>query len=133
MGELESYDQRELSQPIITDDYDAANAGDAYKDDASTHGYGQSSDSDIEDVNNPSIEDEIPRQIYTGNVDDDKNPYFNLWSKMYQNSNTWARNSDGSILVAVAYMLIDKDWWRKVIREFAIQEGFCLRRIKNEK
>ena len=98
MGELESYDQRELSQPIITDDYDAANAGDAYKDDASTHGYGQSSDSDIEDVNNPSVDVEIPRHMHTGNADDGGSPYFNLWSKMYQNGNMWPRNPYGSIL-----------------------------------
>ena len=30
-------------------------------------------------------------------------------------------------------MFIDKDRWSNVIREFAIQEDFCLQRIKNEK
>ena len=45
----------------------------------------------------------------------------------------WARNPDGSISVAIGDMFIDKYQRSNVIREFAIQEGFCLQRIKNEK
>ncbi|KAJ8432620.1 hypothetical protein Cgig2_032901 [Carnegiea gigantea] len=91
--------------------YDDANVGDADEDDASTERCDESGASDLEDVNNPAVEDEIPRQLNTGNVNDDGNPYFNLWSKMYQNSNMWATNPNGSISVTVGDMFIDKDQW----------------------
>ena len=61
------------------------------------------------------------------------NPTTNLWSKIYQNGRMWARNSDGSISIAVGDMFVDKAQWSEVLREFAIQEGFATQKIKNEK
>ncbi|KAJ8432613.1 hypothetical protein Cgig2_032894 [Carnegiea gigantea] len=78
LGGLQSYDLRGLSQPIAIDAYDDANVGDVDEDDASTKRCDEYGASDLEDVNNPAVEDEIPRQLDTGNVDDDGNPYFNL-------------------------------------------------------
>jgi len=84
---LQSYDLIELSQPTTIDSYDDANIGDVDEDDASIEKCDESGASDLEDVNNLVVDDENPRQLDTGNVDDDGNPYFNLWSKMYQNGN----------------------------------------------
>ncbi|KAJ8422473.1 hypothetical protein Cgig2_016075 [Carnegiea gigantea] len=102
---------RDHSPSTTIDAYDDANVGDADEDDASTERCDEFGASDLEDVNNPAVEDEIPRQLNTGNVNDDGNPYFNLWSKMYQNGNMWATNPNGSISVTVGDMFIDKDQW----------------------
>jgi len=50
-----------LSQSTTTDDYDDANVGDVDEDDASTERCDESGDSDLEDANNPIVEDKIPR------------------------------------------------------------------------
>ena len=46
--------------------------------------------------------------------------------------NTLARNPNGSMSLVVEDMFTDKDQSTKMIREFPIEEGFCLQRIRNE-
>jgi len=46
------------------------------------------------------------------------------------NGSMWAKNLDGTISIGVGDCSLTKNQWSKVIREYAIQEGFCLQRIK---
>jgi len=123
---LESYDLRGLSQPTTCDEYEAGNVGGSEDDVVSF-------DNEDEAVNNPPLDEEIPTHIDLTNVDDDGNPTCNLWSKIYQNSRMWARNTDSSVSITIGDMFVDKDQWSEVLREFAIQEGFATQKIKNEK
>ena len=108
LGRLESHDLRELSLPITT--YEEYEVGDVVHSEEEHHSTGDEigfSEDDV--VNSLSLEDEIPRHIDTFNVDDDGNRTFNLWIKIYQNSNMWVRNPDGSISIGVGDMFTDKD------------------------
>ena len=69
----------------------------------------QESDSDVDDWRQPELEDDISRLIFTCEVDVHRNPPKNIWTKNYLNGNTWVRNSNGSISVAVGHMFINKD------------------------
>jgi len=57
----------------------------------------------------------------------------NIWTKIYLNGNMWARNSHGTILIATGDMFVDKDHWRKVIRDYTSQEGIVLQTLRNDK
>jgi len=51
---------------------------------------------------------------------------------MHRNGQTWSRNREYKILVAVGDTFVDKSHWSEVIRDYALQEYFSLRRIKND-
>jgi len=43
-----------------------------------------------------------------------------------------ARNKDEKISLSLGDMFMDKDQWSQVIKEYVIQEGISLRKIKND-
>ena len=52
---------------------------------------------------------------------------------MYRNGQTWSRNRERKISMAMGDTLIDKNHSNEVIRDYDIQEGFSLGRIQNDK
>lgn len=93
----------------------------------------QDIDSDGDGTENADLEDEVPRLIDTSGHDDNGNPIENVWTKIYLNGNMWARNSNGTISISVGDMFVDKGHWSKVIRDYAIQKGIALQRVKNDR
>jgi len=81
LGGLESYGSRGLSQPTTYDEYKGGNVDKSEDDVASTEDESEFSGDEV--VNNPSLEDEIPRHIDPTNVDDDGNPTSNIWVEIY--------------------------------------------------
>ncbi|KAJ8444478.1 hypothetical protein Cgig2_024042 [Carnegiea gigantea] len=69
--------------------------------------------SDADDLLNVDLENEIPGHIDADAEDKDGNSIENVWNKMYQNGNMWARNSDGKVSIAEGDMFVDKDQWSK--------------------
>jgi len=98
---------RGLSQPTTYVESKPGDVGDSEDEYPSTDDDSRCGEDDV--VDNLSLDDEIPRQIDTVDVDDDGNPTFNLMNKIYQDRSMWARNLDGSISIGVGDMPIDKD------------------------
>ena len=45
----------------------------------------------------------------------------------------WPRNLDEKISINVGDMCVDKEQWSQIIREFTIQGGFSLKKIRNDR
>ncbi|KAJ8432318.1 hypothetical protein Cgig2_027438 [Carnegiea gigantea] len=73
-------------------------------------------------------EDDIPSDIEVGDVDDDGMPTLSIWNKVYQNGSIRVRDLDRNVSIKARICFVDKDQWAKVIREYAIQEGACLKK-----
>jgi len=61
---------------------------------------GRNDGSDTDKLLNVDLEDEIPTHINADAGDDDGKLPKNVWNKMYQNGNMWARNSYGKVSIA---------------------------------
>ncbi|KAJ8425921.1 hypothetical protein Cgig2_028808 [Carnegiea gigantea] len=108
LGGPESHDLMVLSQPIVFAEYKVRNVGDSEDKYPSTNVDSRCNEDDV--VSNPSLEDEIPWQIDTVDVDDDGNPTFSLWNKIYQNGSMWTSYSwDVSELVAISKQNLTMD------------------------
>ncbi|KAJ8426704.1 hypothetical protein Cgig2_020691 [Carnegiea gigantea] len=83
-------------------------------------------DSDIDQFLHPTLQDDIPKHI---GVDDDGS----MWNKVYQNGSMWIRDLNGKVSIKPGDIFLDKEQWVKVLRDYTIQEGICLKKVKNDK
>ncbi|KAJ8423236.1 hypothetical protein Cgig2_013488 [Carnegiea gigantea] len=91
-------------------------------------------DIEYEDLILVSVDENLSMlQVDAFTVDDDGNVVRNVFSKMYQTGGMWARNKDGKIYLSVGDMFVDKEQRSQVIKEYVIQEGISLRKIKNDR
>ncbi|KAJ8446525.1 hypothetical protein Cgig2_027487 [Carnegiea gigantea] len=92
------------------------------------------SELEFDDEMNFNIKDEraqITRDTYY--KDDDGTVVQNYFSKTYRTGQMWSRNRDRKISLDVGDMFFDKAQWVEVIREFVIQEGIALKKVKNDR
>ena len=45
----------------------------------------------------------------------------------------WTRDLSGKVSIKPRDMFLDKEQWVKVLRDYAIQEGICLKKVKNDR
>ena len=74
---------RGWSQPTPYAKHEVGDVGDS-DDDSGCNIYDDFGCSEDDDVDNPSLDDEISRQIDIVDVDHDGNPTVNVWNKIYQ-------------------------------------------------
>ncbi|KAJ8452673.1 hypothetical protein Cgig2_005009 [Carnegiea gigantea] len=87
-------------------------------------------DSDIDQFLHPTLQDDIPKHI---DVDDDGMASPCLWNKVYQSGSMWTRDLNGKVSIKPGDMFLDKKQWVKVLRDYTIQEGICLKKVKNDR
>ena len=90
-------------------------------------------DSDIKQFLHPTVEDDISKHIEVADVGDDRLLTPSMWNKVYQDGSMWARNPDGKVSIKAGDIFVDKEQWAKVIRKYTIQQGICLKKVKNDR
>lgn len=71
----------------------------------------------------------VPQFIQDEEGFQERNPQYLI----YSNGEMWARSTDGSITLTVGDIFIEKQQYAQVLKDYAVQEGFSLSKIKNDK